>query len=110
MSEGIVRHVAVIASAYVSHNHIRVKELPNLISAVHTAIVGLGKVAEPASDKPKPAVDLPWKKTIRPEYLVSLLDGKHYRTLRRHLSKRGLIPASAEGDSPASTAAADVIR
>ena len=41
---------------------------------------------------PKPAVDLPWKKTIRPEYLVSLLDGKHYRTLRRHLSKRGLTP------------------
>ena len=43
-------------------------------------------------DKPKPAVYLLWKKTIRPEYLISLLDGKRYKMLRRHLLANGLTP------------------
>ena len=90
MSEHTLRQVVDIASAYVSHNHTRSEELVGLIEAIHAALVSLGKVPEPAADKPKPAVDLPWKKTIRREYLISLVDGKHYIALRRHLSTNGL--------------------
>ncbi len=75
---------ADIVSAYVSNNTVPANELPVLLSEVHSALQRVTKVdAEPAVEPLKPAV--PVKKSIAPEYLVCLEDGKKFKSLKRHL-------------------------
>ena len=81
---------ADVVSAYLSNNHVQAAELPRLIASVHTAIVGLGSPAastDPEIEKPTPTQI---KKSISPNALISFLDGKPYKTLKRHLSRNGL--------------------
>lgn len=83
---------ASLVAAYLSHNNVRPADLPDLIDSVHSALSGLGAPApEPEAAKPVPAVSI--KKSITPDYLISLEDGKHYKSLKRHLAGRGLTPA-----------------
>ena len=81
---------ADIVSAYVSKNSIPVAELPNLIASVHTSLTNMGRAASVELEKPVPL--MPIKKTVTPDYLISLEDGKQYRSLKRHLMSRGLTP------------------
>jgi predicted transcriptional regulator len=82
---------ADLVSAYVSHNSLPVSDLPSLINAVHTALSQIGSVkVEQAEPAPKPPVSI--RKSITPDHLISLEDGKPYRSLTRHLAKRGLTP------------------
>ncbi len=75
---------AQIVAAHVSHNTVQHAELPGLIADVHRALTGLGKPAEAALvARPEPAV--PVKKSVTPEYLVCLEDGKKLKMLKRHL-------------------------
>jgi predicted transcriptional regulator len=88
-----VTHVelaADIVSAYVSKNSVPVAELPNLIASVHTSLTNLGQAASVEPEKLTPPV--PIKKTVTPDYLISLEDGRQYKSLKRHLSTRGLSP------------------
>ena len=82
---------ADIVSAFVSNNSVRAAELPALISTVHAALQNVGRpaVAQPV-EKAVPAV--PVKKSITPDFLISLEDGKQYKSLKRHLATRGLTP------------------
>ena len=75
---------ADIVSAYVSNNTVAVSDLPGLIASVHAALTSAasGVVEEPVVEL-KPAV--PVKKSITPDYLISLEDGKKYKSLKRHL-------------------------
>ncbi|RZA31150.1 MAG: MucR family transcriptional regulator [Lysobacteraceae bacterium] len=75
---------ADIVCAYVSHNALSVADLPKLIADVHAALRGLGSApaAEPAEEL-KPAV--PVKKSISPDYIICLEDGKKFKSLKRHL-------------------------
>jgi MucR family transcriptional regulator, transcriptional regulator of exopolysaccharide biosynthesis len=75
---------ANIVSAYVSNNSVPTSEIPNLISQVYSALkrVSGGQVAAPAEPL-KPAV--PVKRSITPDYLVCLEDGKKFKSLKRHL-------------------------
>ena len=84
-----IETMAEIVSAYVSNNPVRADDLPELIASVHAALTGLGKTAEPAAgiEKPTPAQI---KKSITPDALISFIDGKPYKTLKRHLTKHGL--------------------
>lgn len=87
----LVSLAADIVSAYVSKNSVPVGELPALIAATHAALTNLGAPAAPAqAEKPTPPV--PIRKTVTPDYIVSLEDGRHYKSLKRHLSSRGLTP------------------
>jgi predicted transcriptional regulator len=80
---------AELVSAYVSHNALPASDLPSLIDAVHTALSQVGsRKAEQPTEKSKPPV--PVRKSITPDHLISLEDGKPYRFLTRHLAKRGL--------------------
>jgi len=79
-----------IVAAYVSRNVVRPSELPDLIASVHAALTGLGKPAEPEPMTYTPAV--PIRKSITPDHLVSLIDGKPYKSLKRHLNQHGLTP------------------
>ena len=60
-------------------------ELPKLISSIHQTLGSLGKAPEPvaALEPPKPAV--PIKKSVTDDYLISLFDGRKFKSLKRHL-------------------------
>ena len=75
---------ADIVSAYVSNNSVSATELTALIGDVHGALlrVSSGAVEAPA-EAPKPAVSV--KKSITPDYIVCLEDGKKFKSLKRHL-------------------------
>jgi predicted transcriptional regulator len=80
---------ADVVSAYVAKNSVRPADIPDLIASVHAALKALGATqAEP--EKPQPPV--PIKKTVTPDFIISLEDGRHYKSLKRHLSGRGLTP------------------
>src|ERR1700741_1034132 len=75
---------AEIVSAYVSNNTVASGDIPALINQVHSALlrVGTGQ-AEPSSEALKPAV--PIKRSISPDHIVCLEDGKKFKSLKRHL-------------------------
>ena len=79
-----------IVAAYVSHNRISRAELPELIASVHRSLSSLAAPAAPEPARPEPRI--PIRKTITPDHLISLEDGKPYRSLKRHLTTRGLTP------------------
>lgn len=75
---------ADIVSAYVGNNVVSTADLPNLIQSVHRALTGIAGAPEVAEPAPKePAV--PVKKSITPDYLVCLEDGRKFKSLKRHL-------------------------
>jgi predicted transcriptional regulator len=75
---------ADIVCAYVSHNTLSVTDLPRLIAEVHSALQALqaGKTPDPVEEL-RPAV--PVRKSISPEFLICLEDGKKFKSLKRHL-------------------------
>lgn len=83
-NDEIISLVADIVSAYVSNNSVPAAELPALIATTHAAISNLGSpAAAPVEEKPIPAISI--KKSITPEYLICLEDGKKFKSLKRHL-------------------------
>jgi len=75
---------ARIVSAYVSNNSVAATDIPGLINQVHAALTRVsGKVADVSSEPLRPAVSV--KKSITPEYIVCLEDGKKFKSLKRHL-------------------------
>jgi predicted transcriptional regulator len=82
---------ADIVSAFVSNNSVPSAELPELIASVHSALakVANGQTEKPA-EAPVPPVSI--KKSITPDHLISLEDGRRYKSLKRHLKGRGLTP------------------
>ena len=79
-----VELAADVVSAYVSNNSVQPSELPSLIASVHAS---LQFVADGAKEQPsEPLVPpLPIKKSVQPDYIVCLEDGKRFKSLKRHL-------------------------
>jgi predicted transcriptional regulator len=90
--ENLIELTASIAAAHVSNNTVSISDMPLLISNIHGALMGLGPKAEPETPVIQPAVNP--KKSIRPEGLISLIDGRPYKLLRRHLAAHGHTPES----------------
>ena len=94
MEANLIELTGQLVAAYVAKNVIPVSELPTLISSVHQSLTSLGKPqeqAEPVADL-KPAV--PIKKSVQPDYIVCLEDGKKLKMLKRHLmSSYNMTPA-----------------
>jgi len=78
-----------VVSAYVSNNAVSLGDLPSLIGSVHAALLG---ASAPAAAKEELTPPVPINKTIRPDHIISLEDGRQYRSLKRHLTARGLSP------------------
>ena len=76
---------AEIVSAFVSNNSLPAAELPALIGSVHQALntLATGSTQQPAEEPKAPAV--PIKKSVQPDYIVCLDDGKRFKSLKRHL-------------------------
>jgi predicted transcriptional regulator len=82
--EELLRMTADVVAAYVSKNTLPTAQLAEVINAVYNSLKGLeNRVAEPPPEPLKPAV--PIRKSITPDYLVCLEDGKKLKMLKRHL-------------------------
>jgi predicted transcriptional regulator len=80
----VIEMTADIVSAYVGNNSVSAVDLPGLIQSVHRALAGVSTNAEPVEAAPKePAV--PVRKSITPDYLICLEDGRKFKSLKRHL-------------------------
>ncbi len=81
---GLIELTADIVSAYVSRNSVAANEVPALIGEIFSALSRAGTSAVAAPVEPaKPAVSP--KKSITPDYLICLEDGKKFKSLKRHL-------------------------
>ncbi len=100
-SDGLLSLTARIVSAHAANQAVAAEDLPDLIRRVHEALSGLGGApaaappARPApllsAERPKPAV--PVSKSVFPDYIVCLEDGKKLKMLKRHLqTSYGLTP------------------
>ena len=88
-----VELAAEVVAAFISNNPLPSGELPALIQTVHSAVERLGKGLEsapPQVEMKSPAV--PIRKSVTPDYLICLEDGKKFKSLRRHLAGLGLTP------------------
>jgi predicted transcriptional regulator len=83
-NDSLLQLTADIVSAYVSNNPTPPASLPGLIADINTAIRGLGGPA-PAPEPVQLVPAVPVKKSITPDYLVSLEDGRKFKSLKRHL-------------------------
>ena len=86
---------AEIVAAYVSNHSVPKTELLGLISAMHGALTG---ITNPAANAPamtnEAATSTQIRRSVTPDHLVSFLDGRSYKTLKRHLTGHGLDPHS----------------
>ena len=80
--QAILALTAQIVSAHVSNNVVASENLSALIRQVHQALANAGQAA-PEPEKPQPAV--PVKRSVFPDYIVCLEDGKKLKMLKRHL-------------------------
>lgn len=81
-----------IVSAYVSNNNVQPADLVGLIASTYSALAGLGSEAAPAPAAALiPAV--PIRKSVTPDAIICLEDGKKFKSLKRHLNTAyGLTP------------------
>lgn len=84
-SSNLIDLAADIVSAYVSNNTVPAAELSGLIAEVFAALqrTASGVVPEPTPEPLKPAV--PVKKSVNPDFIICLEDGKKFKSLKRHL-------------------------
>ncbi len=83
-SGNFIELTADIVSAYVSNNSVSAGEIPALINQIHSALLRVSTGSSEAPAEPlKPAI--PVKKSITPDYIICLEDGKKFKSLKRHL-------------------------
>lgn len=83
---------ADIVVSMVANNAVSVSDLPGLIASVHSALAGLNEVEMPAEPEFTGATTIR-KSLSDPNKIISMIDGKPYAMLKRHLGQNGLTPA-----------------
>lgn len=79
----ILELTAEIVSAHVANNSVAMADLPNLIKEVHATLASINDEPEVEEEVLQPAV--PIKKSIQPDFIICLEDGKKLKMLKRHL-------------------------
>ena len=90
--EDLLRMTTEVVAAYVGNNSLTTAQLPEVINAVYASLKQLdGKLPDPRAEPLRPAV--PVRKSVTPDYLVCLEDGKKLKMLKRHLmTAYGMTP------------------
>ncbi|MEC3911536.1 MucR family transcriptional regulator [Sphingobium sp. CR2-8] len=91
-NELLITLTSDIVAAHVANNSVSVGDVANLITSVHSALTGLNASVEPVDEKPKGAVSV--RASIKQDHLVSMIDGKPYKMLKRHIQQNGYTPES----------------
>lgn len=81
---------ADIVAAYVQNNAISPADLPDLIASVHSSLSAL--VEPKAVEKPDSTPAVNPKKSVFPDYIVSVEDGRKFKSMKRHLGLLGMTP------------------
>nr|WP_302622697.1 MucR family transcriptional regulator [Sphingomonas haloaromaticamans] len=94
----LIEITADIVSAHVSNNVVSNGDVPQLIQSVHDALAKLASpdasaTEESSGDKPVGAVGVR-KSTANPDFILSMIDGKPYKSLKRHIGRHGYTPES----------------
>ncbi|MEM6681314.1 MAG: MucR family transcriptional regulator [Pseudomonadota bacterium] len=84
--ENILSLTADIVSSHLSNNTVAVSDVPVLIEKVYSSLTKLESPEPEAQPRPEPAVSV--RKSIQPDYIVCLEDGKKLKMLKRHLKTR----------------------
>lgn len=83
----LLSYTAEIVASHLSHNSVNTAEIPALIERVYKSLLGLGSESKaavsPLSERPQPAA--PIRKSVMPDYIICLEDGKKLKMLKRHL-------------------------
>jgi predicted transcriptional regulator len=85
-----IERAADIVAAYVSNNSVPTAELPTLISGVYSALTSLGRSGASEAPKVEKLTPAQIRKSVTPDALISFIDGKPYKTLKRHLNRHGM--------------------
>ena len=75
-----------IVAAHVSNNTVSVSDLPQLINQVYSSLANIGTAPAAPASRPLPAVSV--KKSVLPDYIICLEDGKRLKMLKRYLRSR----------------------
>lgn len=87
----LIEVTAGVVAAYVGGNTIAAADVPALIRSVHKALASVGGAAEAVDTDREPAVSV--RRSITPDYLICLEDGRKFKSLKRHLrTKYDLSP------------------
>ncbi|WP_380872478.1 MucR family transcriptional regulator [Sphingomonas sp. DBB INV C78] len=92
----LIELTADIVSAHLSNNNVAAGDVPVLIRSVHDALAkaaGGNGAAGGEADRPVPVVGIR-KSLSNPEHIISLIDGKPYKSLKRHITRHGYTPES----------------
>ncbi|PBB29703.1 MULTISPECIES: MucR family transcriptional regulator [Mesorhizobium] len=90
-NNNMIELTADIVAAYVQKNAVPVSGLPDLIASVNSALSNISPPSPTPEPVPKPAVNP--KRSVFPDYIISLEDGRKYKSLKRHLAtSHGLTP------------------
>ncbi|HOT83072.1 MAG: MucR family transcriptional regulator [Rhodospirillales bacterium] len=82
--DDVLRMAVDVVAAYVGNNQVSTGQLPDIINSVYTSLLTLDLPPEEVPvEAPKPAVNV--RKSVTPEYIVCLEDGKKLKMLKRHL-------------------------
>ncbi|MBI2239598.1 MAG: MucR family transcriptional regulator [Magnetospirillum gryphiswaldense] len=82
--DDILRMAVDVVSAYVSNNPLPATQIPEVINTVYASLASLDSTpAETKVEAPKPAISV--KKSVHPDYIICLEDGKKLKMLKRHL-------------------------
>lgn len=91
MSDTIRTLAAQIVTAYLANHNVPAEAVPDLVRSIHGALAGASTPVEVEPEKPVPAV--PPRKSVFPDYIICLEDGKKVKLLRRHLmTAYGMTP------------------
>lgn len=81
--DDLLAYTTDIVSAYVANNSVDIGDIPTVIDQVYKSLAGVGVEGNFTGDRPQPAV--PIKRSITPDFLICLEDGKKLKMLKRHL-------------------------
>lgn len=88
----LLRMTAEVVAAYVANNEVATKDVPAVITSVHRTLteLNLGGAAASKGRLQKAAVSV--RRSVTPDYLICLEDGKKLKMLKRHLRNHGMTP------------------
>jgi predicted transcriptional regulator len=88
-SKDIIAWTADIVASHVQNNSVAISDLPVLIKTVHDSLIGL--TGDSPAEKPQPAVSV--RRSVTPDFIICLEDGRKLKMLKRHLATAyGLSP------------------
>jgi predicted transcriptional regulator len=91
--DDLLELTASVVAAYVGNNRVSTTEISDLIASVHQSFGSLGTVPAAAPEPVALVPAVPIKKSVTPDYIICLEDGKHFKSMKRHLmSKFGMTP------------------